>query len=204
MKQIVLKAKKRELGKKSDLKTLRANELVPCVLYGRNVENVNFVLDEKELKKVTHSPNSYIVVLDIEGTKQYAVLHQLQFHPVSDATIHADFLAISEDRPIVINVPIALFGNSEGVKMGGKLVKGVRKVTVSGLMNELPDVIEVDVTPLKIGNQISAGDLHYNNFEIVSPKTTMICAVRSSRAVVADDSAEGTKPAEAPAAKSAE
>ena len=73
-------------------------------------------------------------------------------------------------------------GHSEGVKLGGKLLVSTRTLRVSALMKDLPDSLEVDITELKIGKQIVAGDLHYDNISIVSPKATIICSVRATRA----------------------
>jgi large subunit ribosomal protein L25 len=184
MKQITLNGTLRVLGKKSDIKNLRKEGNVPCILYGAGVENIIFSVNAKELKKVTHSPNSYIINLDIEGKSFLSVLHQIQFHPVTDEAIHVDFLSVSEDKPISIDVPVKISGHSEGVKQGGKLFTGVRKLRVSGIIKDIPDLLPVDITPLTIGKQINAIDLHYDNIQIISPKTTMVCAVRVTRAVV--------------------
>jgi large subunit ribosomal protein L25 len=94
-------------------------------------------------------------------------------------------LAVTEDKPVVIAVPVKVEGHSEGVKQGGKLVPGARKLKVSGLIKDLPDTLSVDITNLTIGKQINAGDLSYENIQIVSPKTTMVCAVKATRASAA-------------------
>ena len=93
-----------------------------------------------------------------------------------------DFLYVSEDKPVVINVPINITGHSEGVKLGGKLLVSSRKLRISAYMDKLPDFVEVDTTSLQIGKQIVAGDLHYEGVTIVSPKGTIICSVRPTRA----------------------
>ncbi len=185
MKQITLVGKNRVLGKKSDVKHLRKEGNVPCVLYGAGVENVIFSVTAKDLKNITHTPNSYIINLDIEGKSYLAVFHDVQYHPISDEALHVDFLAVSEDKPVTIAVPVKVEGHSEGVKQGGKLVPGARKLKVCGLIQNLPDVLNVDITTLGIGKQINAGDLNFENIQIVSPKTTMVCAVKATRASAA-------------------
>ena len=94
----------------------------------------------------------------------------------------SDFIAVGEEKPITIEVPVLVTGHSEGVKMGGKLLVSSRKLRVSAMMNNLPDVLEVDSTHLMIGKQIVAGDLNYEGVTIVSPKATIICSVRPTRA----------------------
>lgn len=191
MKHIELKGTIRKTGKKSEVKALRASGLVPCNLYGNGVENVIFSVDAADLKNLTDTPAAHIVdiVLD-NGEKHCAVLHEAQWHPVTDKPLHMDFLAVSDSKPIVIEVPVNVTGHSEGVKLGGKLVVAVRKLKVSAVMAKLPDEVPVDVTTLQIGKQIHAGDLHFEDFDIVSPKSTIICSVRATRASATTDAAQ--------------
>ena len=183
MKHIELKGQVREAGNKAAVKAVRRAGQVPCNIYGQGIENVLFTVDAKDLKTITHTPNSYIIDLELSnGTKMYAVLHEVQYHPVSDEALHVDFLAVSEEKPVTIEVPVIVTGHSEGVKMGGKLLVSSRKLRVNAMMNNLPDVLEVDSTHLMIGKQIVAGDLNYEGVTIVSPKATIICSVRPTRA----------------------
>ena len=183
MKHIDLKGQVREAGNKAAVKAVRRAGQVPCNIYGLGIENVLFTIDAQDLKTITHTPNSYIVDLELNnGKKMYAVLHEVQYHPVTDEALHVDFLAVSEDKPVTIEVPVKVVGHSEGVKMGGKLLVSSRKLRVSAMMNNLPDVLEVDSTHLMIGKQIVAGDLNYEGVTIVSPKATIICSVRPTRA----------------------
>ena len=183
MKHIELKGVVREAGNKAAVKSIRKQGLVPCNIYGAGIENVLFTVTAKDLKALTHTPNSYIVELELnDGKKFKAVLHEVQWHPVTDEALHVDFLAIAENKPVVIDVPVVITGHSEGVKLGGKLLVSSRKLRISALIENLPDSLEVDTTNLMIGKQIVAGDLHYDNINIVSPKGTIICSVRATRA----------------------
>ena len=183
MQHIELKGQVREAGNKAAVKAVRRAGQVPCNIYGHGIENVLFTIDAQDLKTITHTPNSYIIDLELSnGTKMYAVLHEVQYHPVSDEALHVDFLAVTEDKPVTIEVPVMVVGHSEGVKMGGKLLVSSRKLRVSAMMNNLPDLLEVDSTHLMIGKQIVAGDLNYEGVSIVSPKATIICSVRPTRA----------------------
>ncbi len=182
MQHIELKGQVREAGNKAAVKAIRRAGQVPCNIYGLGIENVLFTIDAQDLKNLTHTPNSYIVDLELGDKKMYAVLHEVQYHPVSDEALHVYFLAVSEEKPVTIEVPVKVVGHSEGVKMGGKLLVSSRKLRVSAMMNNLPDVLEVDSTHLMIGKQIVAGDLNYEGVTIVSPKATIICSVRPTRA----------------------
>ena len=183
MKHIELKGQIREAGNKAAVKAVRRAGHVPCNIYGLGMENVLFTIDAQDLKTITHTPNSYIINLELnDGKKFFAVLHEVQYHPVTDEALHVDFLAVCEDKPVTIEVPVIVTGHSEGVKMGGKLLVSSRKLRVSAMMDKLPDVLEVDSTHLMIGKQIVAGDLNYEGVTIVSPKATIICSVRPTRA----------------------
>ena len=183
MKHIELKGQVREAGNKAAVKAVRRAGHVPCNIYGLGMENVLFTIDAQELKTITHTPNSYIINLELnDGKKFFAVLHEVQYHPVTDEALHVDFLAVCEDNPVTIEVPVIVTGHSEGVKMGGKLLVSSRKLRVSAMMDKLPDVLEVDSTHLMIGKQIVAGDLNYDGVTIVSPRATIICSVRPTRA----------------------
>ena len=183
MQHIELKGQVREAGNKAAVKAVRRAGQVPCNIYGHGIENVLFTIDAQDLKTITHTPNSYIIDLELSnGTKMYAVLHEVQYHPVSDEALHVDFLAVNEEKPVTIEVPVKVVGHSEGVKMGGKLLVSSRKLRISAMMNMLPDVLEVDSTHLMIGKQIVAGDLNYEGVTIVSPRATIICSVRPTRA----------------------
>ena len=183
MKHIELKGQIREAGNKAAVKAVRRAGQVPCNIYGLGIENILFTVDAQDLKAITHTPNSYIIDLELSnGTKMYAVLHEVQYHPVTDEALHVDFLTVSEEKPVTIEVPVKVVGHSEGVKMGGKLLVSSRKLRVSAMMDKLPDLLEVDSTHLMIGKQIVAGDLNYEGVTIVSPKATIICSVRPTRA----------------------
>ena len=150
------------------------------------MENILFTVDAKELKGVTDTPKSHLVDLVLDnGQKFFAILHELQFHPVSDACLHVDFLAVDPEKPVAINVPVAISGHSVGVQQGGKFVPGVRTLKVCGLMDKLPDEIPVDITNLKLDKSIRAADLDFEGFSIVSNKSTIICSVKTTRNTVA-------------------
>lgn len=214
MKHFVLKGQVREVGNKAVIKEYRKQGLVPCNIYGSGVENILFTVTEKDLKGLTDTPASYIVDLELSNGQKYnAVIHELQYHPVKDNCLHADFLAVNEEKPISIMVPITITGHAAGVRAGGKFYKLVRELKVSALMKDLPDELVINIDKLQIGKRIVAGDLKYENVNVVSPKGTIICTVKSSRQVAAHieyeealDEAmeEGVHHAEAPATSAAE
>ena len=182
MKAIQIKGARREdFGKKST-KNVRRGELIPAVIYGGEAEPVHFAIDVKEVKPLLYSPNSYIVEFDIDGKKETGVMREVQFHPVKDYPMHMDFYRVIPGKPVSIDIPVKIEGNSEGVKQGGKLTVQKRKIRVSGLAEHLPDFLKIDITELGIGKSIFVGDLKYDNLTLLTPATTSICAVVMTRA----------------------
>lgn len=183
MKHFELNGQIREAGNKATIKAFRRQGLVPCNLYGNGTDNILFTVEEKALNALINNPASYIVDLALSnGAKQTAIVHELQFHPVADNCLHVDFLAVSEDKPVAIDVPVTISGHAAGVQKGGKFVKRERKLRISAFMKDLPDSVNIDITDLEIGNVIVAGDLHYDNISILTPKSTIMCGVKATRA----------------------
>ncbi len=196
MKHFEINGKVREVGNKAVIKAIRKQGLVPCNLYGQGMENVLFTVTDKDLQGITNTPASFIIDIKLDNGKAYeAVVHELQFHPVKDNCLHVDFLAVSEDKPIAIKVPITVSGHPVGVQKGGKFVLVSRFVKISALMKDLPDNINIDVTPLDIEKRIVAGDIKLEGVSVVSPKDTIICTVKATRNMSAQVSgdAEGAE-----------
>ncbi len=184
MQTLSIKGNARVIGNKQSLKQIRRAGEVPCVMYGHNLNNLIFSISEKDLKKITHTPKSFIINMEIEGKEYTCVFHSAQYHPVTDEALHVDFLSVSAEKPVVIDIPIVLTGNSEGVKQGGKLMVSSRKLKVSAPIENLPDELTVDITNLQLGKTIVAGDLSFDGVQIVSPKSTIVCAVKMTRAAL--------------------
>lgn len=181
MKTIVVNAVVRnDFGKKA-AKAARREGLVPCVLCG-NGETVNFTIDPRDIKALIYTPNSYIVEFHFGDKVELGVMREAQWHPVREELLHVDFFRIAEGKPVSVAIPVRLTGNAEGVKVGGKLVLSARKLVVSALVENLPDEIVVDVTPLGVGKTIFVGDLDIEGLKFVTPATTAVCAVRVTRA----------------------
>jgi len=183
MKHFTLKGEIREKGNKAVIKAFRRQGLVPCNLYGLGMDNVLFTVVEKELKGLTHTPAAYIVDLELGGKTYTAVAHEYQWHPVDDNCLHVDFLAVNETKPIAINIPIKITGHPVGAQAGGKFVQNARSLKVSGLMKNLPDELEIDVTPLELDKRLVAGDVKVEGLQVLTDKNTIICAVNTTRAM---------------------
>ena len=172
---------RKEVGKKFSRK-LREEEKVPCIIYGgKNVKH--FSVLEKEVKSIIYTEKVYLLKINLDGGDHNAILQDIQFHPVTDRIIHMDFIEISEDKPVIVTLPIKLTGDSLGIKEGGRLRLKRRGLRVKGYPKDLPDYLEIDITNLEIGQSIKIGDLSYKNLEILDPSRPMVVAIVSSRII---------------------
>lgn len=182
MQHFELKGQARKVGNKAVIKAIRRQGLVPCNLYGCGIDNVLFTVDAKELKLLTNSPRSYIVDIVIDGgAGQTAILHEMQWHPVSDECLHVDFLAVNETKPVSIDVPLEITGHAIGVQQGGKFYQRERKIRISALIKNLPDKVTVDISDLGLDKRIKAGDIKVDNAAVLTDADTIICGVKATR-----------------------
>lgn len=168
------------LGKKAT-KAERVSENVPCVLYG-GAENTHFIATASDLRKLIYTPEVFIVDLDIDGKKTKSIMKAMQFHPVTDKVLHIDFLKVTEDKPVTVEIPVKLEGLAEGVKAGGKLALEMRKLRVKGLYTQLPENIVIDVTELGLGKTIQVAKVSVENLEILNAKNAVVAQVKLTRA----------------------
>lgn len=207
MKEINVSGKKRtDLGKKAS-KTLRKEGMVPCNLYGEAMADgkplaVAFASSMSELRKIVYTPHIYVINLNIDGEHHTAILKELQFHPVTDALLHVDFLEVNESKPITIGIPVKLVGLAQGVRDGGRMNLSIRKINVCAPYQQIPEHLDVDVTKLTIGKSIKVGELSYEGLELKTSKDVVVCSIKMTRqaatAAVAttEDTEESTPEAE--------
>ena len=181
MKTFELKgAVRTDLGKKAS-KAERVGDNIPCVLYGGK-ENVHFTSTVSDVRKLVYSPDVFVVNLEIDGKITKSIMKALQFHPVSDKVLHIDFLQLTEDKPVIVELPVKLEGLAEGVKAGGKLSLEMRKLKVKGLYNQIPENIVIDVTELGLGKSIQVVIVSVPNLEILNAKNAVVAQVKLTRA----------------------
>ena len=190
MKSITINGSQRESVGKKATKALRNAGQVPCVLYGGD-KPVHFSAKELAFSKLVYTPNAHTVVIALENGDSYnAILQDIQFHPVTDNILHVDFYQLFDDKEVTMEIPVKFVGVSKGVLNGGVLRKNQRRLRIKAIPGNLPDFVEVDITPLKIGNKLYITSLENEDYKFLHPENTVVCQVRRSRASVAEYDAE--------------
>jgi large subunit ribosomal protein L25 len=189
---------------KADAQKVREEGNVPCVLYGGN-EQVHFYSPVILFRDLIYTNEAHFVHLNIEGEECQAIMQEVQFHPVSEIILHVDFLRISEDRKIKMDIPTRLVGQSPGVSKGGALVRKRASLKVYAFPKDMPDHVDVDCSELDFHHSVKVGDVKYDNLEFLDPKQASIAVVEVPRAAkLAEETTAATPAATAAAAPAAD
>jgi large subunit ribosomal protein L25 len=184
MKSLSMSGSLRENVGKRDAKEQRAKGLVPCVLYGGE-QQLQFVVEEQHFRKLLYTPEVLFVELTVGNKVCNAIVQDTQFHPITDKLLHVDFLEVKENKPIIIELPIRISGTSPGVLRGGKLSKKVRKLRISGLLKDIPEFINVDISNLEIGESIRISNINIDKIKFLEPQGKIVVTVLTTRNVEA-------------------
>jgi large subunit ribosomal protein L25 len=199
--------KRANLGKK-EAKRLRAEAMVPAVLYGGD-EQIHFYAPMILFRPIVFTAEAHFINLNIEGDEYQAILQDVSFHPVSEIILHADFLQLHKGKKIKMNIPVHLEGTAPGVTKGGTLIHKRRNLLVKALPKDMPEHITLDISALDFGKSIKVETVSVENCEILDTPQASIAVVEIPRALrgkSSDDDAEdvdeleeGAEGAEAPA-----
>ena len=188
MREINVSGQKRTATGKKASKLLRKEGMVPCNLYGETKganglpEALAFQASFSELRKAIYTPHVYVVNLTIDGQTHKAIMKELQFHPTTDALLHADFYEVNETKEITVGIPVKLNGLAQGVRDGGRLNLSIRKINVTAPYKQIPEVLDIDVTSLQLGKAIKVGALEFEGLKIATSPEVVVCSVKATRA----------------------
>ncbi len=168
-----------EVGKKAT-KAVRRNGNVPCVIYGGK-EQIHFETHSNEVTKIVFTDKVYIVKLSIDGKEVSAIMKDIQFNPVTDKVRHIDFQEVNDTKPVVIDVPVNYVGQPIGAQAGGNFSKRRRYLKVKGLLNSLPNTLDIDVADLEIGQSLRIGDIKTEGVTVLDAPQLTLCSVNVSR-----------------------
>jgi large subunit ribosomal protein L25 len=182
MKVVSLSGSLRENVGKKDARKVRNNAEVPCVIYGGK-EQVHFSTDSKNFLKIVFTPEVCFVKIDVDGKEYNTILQDIQYHPVTDIVYHADFMEFSDDKPIIMHVPIKVTGVAPGILKGGRLVQKFRKLKIKALPSQMPENIEISINNLEIGMAVKVAEIKTDNYTVLDNKNNMIIGVEVTRVV---------------------
>ncbi len=178
----------RELSKKAN-KALRAEKRVPAVLYGPEIkENIHFSVDELELEKILRKAQTKIQELVVDGKVYKTLLKRMEYDPVTDRPIHADFYVLSDKHKVTLRVPVRINGTARGVvEGGGRLFQPMKFIRIRVLPEFIPAEFDVDVTPLKIGNSFHVGDLDLEGIIPLDSMSRTIVTIRPPKGALVSE-----------------
>jgi large subunit ribosomal protein L25 len=162
--------------------TLKPGEKIVEIENGRGIITTDLVVTNDAIRKLIYTPEIFAIELEFNGGKKMAVLREVQFHPVKDTILHLDLLEVTENKPVVMSVPVKLEGHAEGVKAGGKLSLSMKKLKVKAVYTNIPERVVINVDNLGLGKTLQVGELHFEGLELVTPKEAVVCAVQLTRA----------------------
>ncbi len=205
MERPVLTAEIREGVGKEKAKKLRAKGLIPAIFYGPRSQTIPLVIDSRELAKAlqTEAGENVLIDLDIrkgaQSDRKVVMLKDIQIDPLQRKTLHTDFYEVAMDEMVIVEVPVHLMGKPEGTKMGGILEQVRRVIQIQCFPADIPKSIDIDVSPLKIGDSIHVQDIKVEKAKIISDTNftiaTVVPPVVEEKVVeaVAPEAAEGAE-----------
>jgi len=212
---IKIDAKKRDLGKRSNLTELRNKGFIPGIIYGNGQEGIKISFNARNYTREYKKTIGEVAFFDInvDGKTYKTFIKEKQIHPLTREIVHIDFLELHKGRSLTIEVPINFIGEALGIKEGGVLEIIQRTVQVTCLPKDIPDEIRVDISKLNIGDSIHFRDIDVSkdietNFSddttIVSLGLPTIMEEPEEVEVEGEEGAEGVEGAEGEGAETEE
>lgn len=181
-----LKASLREETGKSAARRIRREGRIPAVIYGRGEQTRSLSLDAHDFEMLVkrHSLDTTLVELAIDGAKKKgggtvrALVSEVQSHPYKPQVLHVDFQEIHAGERVTVEVPIHLIGTAEGVRAGGVLQHVMHEIELECDVDQIPEVFEVDVSSLEIGDGVHVSELNVpEGVEVLVEGDRTICTV---------------------------
>jgi large subunit ribosomal protein L25 len=195
MEKVVIEAQKRVKIDKASRSALRKEGKVPAIFYSKHHEPMPVQFSERSIHPYVFTAKTSLITLNVEGHEELdCIIKDVQFDPVSEKIVHIDLLGLKKGEKIQIEVPVQLVGNAIGIKEGGILQHTLHKVQIECLPVDIPEHLEIDVTDLKLGHAIHAGDLKFDNFILLNSPEAIIAAVTHPKIEKEETPAAGETP----------
>ena len=178
MEKVIIEANERKTINKRSRNSLRNEGRVPGVLYGSRMEPIQIDVTRLKINPLVFTAKTNLISLKLDGHEDYeCVIKDVQFDPVTDEVVHFDLIGLTRGEKIQLEVPIKLLGNAVGVKEGGLLQESMHKLSIECLPKDIPQLLELEVTELNIGDSIHVSDLNFENITILNPEDTLVISV---------------------------
>ncbi len=178
MEKVIIEANERKTINKRSRNSLRNEGRVPGVLYGSRMEPIPIDVTRLVINPLVFTAKTNLISLKLDGHEEYeCVIKDVQFDPVTDEVLHFDLIGLTRGEKIQLEVPIKLLGNAVGVKEGGLLQESMHKLSIECLPKDIPQLLELEVTELNIGDSIHVSDLNFENITILNPENTIVVSV---------------------------
>jgi large subunit ribosomal protein L25 len=194
--RVKLEVRVRETRGDGPARRMRAEGLIPGVLYGRAKTPHVIEVEERELRRALHGPGGMHTILDVvvgdQATAHPSVVKDFQQHPVSGRLLHIDLQEVRLDQPITVAVSVHLLGESPGAKEGGILSQQIREVNVEALPMEVPEHLELDISSLQMGDSLRVADVpSIEGVTYLDDPDTVLVTVMVPRAIEIEEPVEG-------------
>jgi len=197
MKTITIEGQIRTEFGKTATRQLRSEEKVPAVIYG-GAKEINFSAPVSAFKNIIYTPDFMLAEIKVEGNSYKCVLKDIQFDKVNNDLIHVDFLELVGDKKVSVNIPLKFTGIPAGVKEGGKLVVKMKSLKVKALPEHLLEHIELDITNLKLDENIRVQDVKAANMEVLNSPRIPVASVTLTRQLKQEEAKVAPDAAQAP------
>ncbi|MEO8207019.1 MAG: 50S ribosomal protein L25/general stress protein Ctc, partial [Chthoniobacterales bacterium] len=164
--QVKLSARLRSENGRNAVKQVRARRGVPAIIYGSKQQPQGLEIAHKDIDRILSRAIGENLLVDLQidengkTVNRLALIQEVQHHPVKGVILHVDFHAVSADEKLTTEVPVEPTGEADGVKnFGGLLEQNLRALEIECFPKDLPEVIEVDISALKIGDSIHVKDI---------------------------------------------
>ena len=187
MEEIRLKAESRVQGGKNIARRLRKSGIIPAILYGKDVEPLPLRVSAKEWRTVqsrvkSNTINKMELKRNDHAEERPVMLKDLQKAALNDAVLHIDFLQVSMERAVQVEVPIHLVGEPVGLVKGGVIEQHLRTIMVESLPGQIPEKIDVDISALDIGDSVHVNEISLPGIKLLAPPDVAVVGVTPPQA----------------------
>lgn len=193
MAELVFNAEVRNKTGKETSKKLRAQKLIPAVIYGKEMNPVHCTVPRAQIEKLRRVNRNSLIELNLADEKYTVLVREAQKHAISGEFEHVDFQSVQMDKPVKVNVNLEYVGSPIGKKDGGIFTVLVKSVKIECLPNKIPEVIKLNVESLGAGQSLHVADINAGEFKIVTNAKIALCqvsAVKEEETASTDATAE--------------